>query len=153
MNYPRRKALPHDVPFWVNSAEEVYFITVCCEPRGVNQLAKTQIAEKIFESVRFRNEQRIWFVSLMVLMPDHLHALVSFPEHKQTIVERIGNWKRWTATQFGIRWQSGFFEHRVRSEKEREEKANYIAHNPVRAGLVADAGEWSYVWRAAGNRW
>src|SRR5688572_26730299 len=109
MNHPRRETLPHNVPLWVNPHEEVYFITVCCAQRGVNQLAEEKVAREIFESVRFRNEQGIWFVSLMLLMPDHLHALVSFPQHKQTIVERVGNWKRWMATRLKISWQSGFF--------------------------------------------
>jgi putative transposase len=149
MQYARRRALPHEVPLWVKPPEEVYFITVCCEERGLNQLAREGIAKEIFESVRFRNEQNIWFVSLMVLMPDHLHALVSFPPHKQTIIDRVGNWKRWTATQFKISWQSGFFEHRIRSKEEREAKSAYVLLNPVRAGLVNDPNEWPYVWRAA----
>ena len=148
MKHPKRVTPPHNVPLWVNPNEEVYFITICCEERGINQLANENVARKIFESVRFRNEQSIWFASLALLMPDHLHALVSFPQHQQTIVERVGNWKRWTATQLRIRWQSGFFEHRIRSEEERAAKLAYILQNPVRAGLVSDPNDWCYVWRA-----
>ena len=42
-------------------------------------------------------------------------------------------------------WQKNFFDHRLRSEEEWEEKTHYIRQNPVRAGLVGSAEEWPYV--------
>ena len=40
---------------------------------------------------------------------------------------------------------AGFFEHRLRSDAEFNEKASYIRMNPVRTGLVALPGLWPYV--------
>lgn len=80
-----------------------------------------------------------------MLMPDHLHALLSFPSD-QTMVSVIRSWKRYTAKQLDIIWQSGFFDHRIRNDENSEEKAHYIRMNPVRKGLVNDASDWPYVW-------
>lgn len=68
---------------------------------------------------------------------------------RETISERVSNWKRWLATQHRIQWQGGFFEHRLRSFESREEKAHYILQNPVRAGLAQKAEDWPFVWISA----
>jgi hypothetical protein len=31
---PQRKNLPHDRPLWLRPEDEIFFIAVCCEPRG-----------------------------------------------------------------------------------------------------------------------
>jgi hypothetical protein len=41
-----------------------------------------------------------------------------------------------------------FFDHRLRREEKLSEKADYILHNPVRAGLVNDWHEWPHLWMA-----
>src|SRR6266576_2958750 len=76
---PHRKALPHSVPWGVRPQPGIFFITVCCKPRLKNQLCTPQVALELFDSIEFRNRKGIWYVHLVVLMPDHLHALASFP--------------------------------------------------------------------------
>ena len=76
-------------------------------------------------------------------MPDHLHGIVIFFQQFQ-MQKAVANWKRWLATQKGIRWQDGFFDHRLRSLESAEQKADYIRLNPVRAGLVEDPAQWPY---------
>jgi REP element-mobilizing transposase RayT len=41
-------------------------------------------------------------------------------------------------------WQKGFFDHVLRSEESYSEKWLYVVENPVRKGLVKQAGEWSF---------
>ena len=41
-------------------------------------------------------------------------------------------------------WQSGFFDHILRSDESYAGKWNYVRNNPVRAGLVATADQWPY---------
>ena len=60
----------------------------------------------------------------------------------------VSQWKEWTAKQLGIQWQTDFFEHRLRGEEGLRQKVDYILHNPVRKGLVANAEDWPYVWFA-----
>ncbi|MBI3882431.1 MAG: hypothetical protein HY301_20525 [Verrucomicrobia bacterium] len=152
MNIPDRQRLPHDPPLWVDPSKEVYFISVNCEPRGKNQLATPEAAREIFQTIEFRQRRFDWFVCLALLMPDHLHALLSFPPGAKPFKERIEDWKNWTAKHPGIAWQRDFFEHRIRREESATEKSQYILQNPVRAGLVKSPEEWPFIWFHDGER-
>ena len=139
-----RKTHLHDAPIWVDPARSDYFITICCRERGTDQLCQPETSRALLDSVRFYRQQQRWFPSLFLIMPDHLHMIVSFGyEHEMTRV--VQAWKRYHARQTGIRWQDEFFEHRLRGEKGVDEKAAYILQNPVRAGLVCAEGEWPHV--------
>jgi hypothetical protein len=96
---PTRKHLPHDVPNWIDPTQE---------PRGTNHLAKPKIWEAILASVAFREQCGDWSWRLILAMPDHLHGIVIFSQQFQ-MQKAVANWKRWLATQKGIRWQDGFF--------------------------------------------
>jgi len=141
-----RAHLPHDVPLWVDPAKEVYYLTINCQQRGLNQLATPSIAPALLETVAFRQKLGLWFAYLFLVMPDHVHALVSFPPSKRTIQGVVTDWKRWTARHPGVKWQKDFFEHRLRTDKCARQKSDYILGNPVRAGLVTKPGDWPYVW-------
>ena len=143
-----RKTLPHDPPLRIDPAREIWFITVNTQPRGRNQLATPQIWPFLVESIERRVTTGIWWVHLFVAMPDHCHALMSFgPETR--IKKTIADWKRWVATQRGIRWQIDFFDHRLRQDESYDEKYAYTLNNPVRAGLVASPEQWPFLWRPA----
>jgi putative transposase len=112
-----RKRLPHEVPLFVDIREAVYFITICCAERGRNELATPGIAQRLYDSFLYQNAQRVWYAHLFVLMPDHMHGLLSFPGTGQPIKETVRLWKHWTAAKLGIKWQRDFFEHRLRHEE------------------------------------
>jgi REP element-mobilizing transposase RayT len=80
VDVPRRKSLPHSPPDWVRANEAVFFITICCQPRGVNQLCHDEVAQRILESVAFRHRRGDWWMQICLLMPDHVHLLASFPD-------------------------------------------------------------------------
>jgi putative transposase len=141
---PDRRSLPHDAPSWVKPGS-LFFITIFCTPREANQLCTTETAASIFESVRHHNEINAWHAQLVVLMPDHLHALIAFPADRP-MSTTVRNWKRVLARTNHIQWQRDFSDLRLRSDESWEEKAAYIRLNPVRAGLVTDASMWPYVW-------
>ena len=142
---PQRKSLPHNLPSWVHPETAVFFITICCSPRGKDQLCRQEISAGIFESVAFRQLRGDWWVQLLLLMPDHLHALISFPSNMD-MTTTISQWKEFLAKKLGIHWQRDFFDHRLRSDESLRDKADYILQNPVRRGLVARTEDWSYVW-------
>jgi putative transposase len=130
---------------WVRPEDAVFFITICCQPKGQNQLCNHEIAAGIFESVTFRHERGDWWMDVLLLMPDHLHMLASFPSEK-AMTTTIGQWKEFTAKRLGIEWQRDYFDHRLRREESVREKTDYILNNPVRRGLVASAEAWPFVW-------
>jgi len=137
--------LPHAQPSWVRS-DALHFITLCALPRGANTLCRRPVAENLWTSVRHYAELGKWSPALLLLMPDHLHALMTFGEN-QSSVRTLTAWKRYTARAFGVTWQESFFEHRLRHDESWRAKSAYIEMNPVRAGLVASADEWPYLWR------
>jgi mono/diheme cytochrome c family protein/REP element-mobilizing transposase RayT len=126
---------------------EIFFVTICCTPRGKNQLRSSEIARAIFDSIEFRNQNETWYAHLVCMMPDYLHALISFPCQKP-MRQIIADWKRFLATRLRIDWQRDFFDHRLRKKESYREKADYIRANPVRAGLVSQSDEWPYFWMA-----
>jgi putative transposase len=152
MDVPRRKRLPHEIPSWVDPRKAIYFISINCEARSKNQLALTDVSNKIFETVRHRQEKFLWWPYLFLLMPDHLHGLFSFPPSDKPSRLVVSKWKEWTAKEIGIVWQRDFFEHRLRKDESHIEKANYILQNPVRKGLVTRPEDWPFVYFGDGER-
>jgi REP element-mobilizing transposase RayT len=86
----------------------------------------------------------------MLLMPDHLHALVQVPERRK-LSHAIASWKSYLAKNLGISWHHGFFDHRIRRSESLNEKWNYIEMNPVRAGFVTQPKDWPHRWAPEGG--
>ncbi len=152
MEIPRRKTLPHEIPSWVDPQKEIYFISINCKERFRNQLALPDVSERLFETVRHRQEHFLWWPYLFLLMPDHLHALLSFPPSGKPLKLVVSKWKEWTAKELGIVWQRDFFEHRLRHDESRPEKADYILQNPVRRKLVARPEDWPFIYFGDGEK-
>ena len=152
MDTRQRKTLPHEIPLWVDPQKEIYFITINCQLRETRQLATNEMAAALFGTVRHRQEEGLWWPHIFLLMPDHLHALISFPPSGKPIKLIVRKWKEWTAKTLGLHWQRDFFEHRLRRDESRREKADYILQNPVRKKLVARPEEWPFVYFADGAR-
>ena len=142
----RRKVLPHRPPLRIDTSREVWFITINTQPRGKNQLATAERWAELKESVEHRQQRGIWWPHLFLAMPDHCHALFSFPVGSPAMEKTIADWKHWIAFRTGVAWQRGFFDHRLRHNESFEEKASYIRNNPVRANLAINAEEWPYRW-------
>ena len=143
--------MPHEIPPWVDPQREIYFITINCKLREANQLATDRIAQALFETVRHRQEQGLWWPYVFLLMPDHVHSLISFPPSDKPIQLIVSKWKEWTAKALGIGWQRDFFEHRLRHEESRRDKADYILRNPVRKSLADRPDAWPFVYFADGQ--
>jgi len=143
-----RKTLPHATPRWLDPSREIFFITISARPRGLNQLANPQVTPALLSTIEHRHSRGEWFAYLFLFMPDHVHALLSFPPNGSSMQETIGRWKRWTACRHDIDWQRDFFDHRLRHDESAIEKSEYILQNPVRAGLIEKGSDWPYIWKA-----
>lgn len=147
MKHPKRKDLKHELPSWLDLRGQIFFITICCEKRGMNSLCRADITHKLLDTVRFRHEKGLWNSRIWLLMPDHCHALLTIPPDGKPLKSLISEWKAWTCKKFKIQWQSNFFDHRLRSDESLDEKMNYILNNPVRQGYVQNYSEWEYSWK------
>jgi len=101
-----------------------------------------------------------------VLMPNHVHAVLWFPEAgqlssfmhewKRQSSLNIRQWYRENADHYllasgegGRFWQPKYYSFEIYGREKLEEKLTYLHHNPVRAGLVERATDWQ--WSSA--RW
>ncbi|MBI2513097.1 MAG: transposase [Opitutae bacterium] len=141
---PQRRTLHHAPPTWVANGS-LFFVTICAETRGVNSLCTDPTGPRLLDSARDYQERQTWWLKLFLLMPDHLHMLVGFPADR-AMATVIRAWKSYQTRALGVRWQSGFFDHRLRSDESEDAKTEYIRMNPVRAGLVARTEDWRFVW-------
>lgn len=139
---PNRKWLGHAVPSWVEHG--IFFITINGERHGDDDLVSGTTADVIRDAALFYHGAR-WWIHLWLIMPDHVHALVSFPQ-AESMIKVVSDWKRFVSRKTGIGWQKGFFDHRLRKEESFDEKAHYIRMNPVRAGLVPSPKRCPHVW-------
>ncbi len=85
-----------------------------------------------------------------VLMPDHWHCLIRL-EHEAGVSQVVGHAKGGSAYRLGHRfphlrpiWQPAFHDHALRRDEDAPACVRYLLDNPVRAGLVADAGRYPY---------
>ena len=140
----RHRHLDHEVPFWVTENPDL-FITICTQPRGTNQLCLPEAGNEVLNAIEYYHVRNRWFCHIAVLMPDHIHFLLSFPD-VPSYARVVGEWKKYLVKKCGIAWQENFFDHRIRGEDGDKYKSDYIWENPVRAGLIEKAEDWPYTW-------
>src|SRR5438552_3797427 len=104
-----RRSLPHDPPHFIASSDDLFFITICCQARRINQLCLPDTAGAIFAAARHYYDMQYWSIPLLLVMPDHLHMLVSFSGNV-AMTKTVRNWKRYVAAQHKIQWQRDFFD-------------------------------------------
>jgi REP element-mobilizing transposase RayT len=134
--------LYHGIPSWV-SAGAVFHIRLRCAAENPVPMTESSLAFRIIESVRFYEDQKKWYVTLFLLMPDHLHALLSF-SGVQGMARIISDWKRFHSNNNGVVWQDNFFDHRIRNDDELIKKAAYIRKNPPAKGLCGKDDDWPW---------
>jgi len=137
-----RKLLDHTTHF-AGRFGAVYFITICCEQRGRNQLCHEKTATVLLDTANIYHERGRWNLNLLLLMPDHLHALIGI-DGPRLAFTTDSPLQEITAKLARIKWQRNFFDHRLRHDESLTEKFAYICQNPVRAGLIQNEADWPY---------
>ena len=106
---------------------------------------------------------RPFSIEAMVLLPDHLHLLMTLPEGDDDYASRLrqvkshftrgylaagGNEQPRSASRVAKRrrgvWQRWFWEHRIRDERDHWQHVQYILFNPVKHGYVACPHAWAW---------
>lgn len=123
----------------------LHFVTFSCHHR--DPLLANPHSRDVFEQTLER--VRRWygfFVSGYVVMPEHIHLLISEPE-RSTLAVALQMLKQNTAHQLrppegSPFWQPRYYDFNVWSEDKRVEKLRYIHRNPVKRGLVERPEDW-----------
>lgn len=116
----------------------IVFLTVCSEGRK-QIFAGADSAERIVSAWR---EAKSWFVGRYVIMPDHIHLFCApgvVP--REPLKQWIRYWKnlasrKWPRPGEHPIWQRDFWDTQLRRQENYDEKWEYVAQNPVRAGFV-----------------
>jgi putative transposase len=121
---------------------------------GAFYLRQPAIADMIVEAIEYNARVLGHFVlHAFAVMPNHVHLLVtpaiSLPKLTRSLkgitAKRANTILALTGKAF---WQEENYDHLVRDQREFEPVRHYIEENPVRVGLVNDAGQ--YRWSSAG---
>jgi putative transposase len=138
-----KRTLHHKVPPWIGDGE-VFHVRIRAAQDNTVSLTQPDVANALLQSVSHYESLQKWHCRVFLLMPDHLHALLAFPIEPGMSLT-IRSWKAYHAKTCGVKWQTNYFDHRIRSSDELERKALYIRQNPVVKGLCGSAGEWRWV--------
>ena len=141
---PHPKRLYHTVPPWVREGA-LFHIRIRVASLQPIPLTEPALATRLIAAAQHYHEHQRWFCRLFLLMPDHLHALLAFPMTAQ-MSRVIGDWKRFTAQNSGILWQSNYFDHRLRDDRKSTETYAYIQRNPLARRLCAEDQPWPWQW-------
>src|SRR5712691_8247762 len=128
-------------------ARDLHFVTFSCHHR--EPLLGTPRARDVFENVFER--VRCWYgfyVCGYVVMPEHVHLLISEPERGQLSLA-LQMLKQNVARESRLPegnpfWLPRYYDFNVPSEAKRVEKLRYIHRNPVRRGLVEKPEDWKW---------
>jgi putative transposase len=144
---------------------DLHFITFSCYER--RPVLQTVRARNLFVKILAEVRQRYDFLLVgYVLMPDHVHLLISEPSKStpstvvQVLKQRVSRAlrrkkRRKSEQQLPLRfadsptlprrfWQRRFYDFNVWSHAKKKEKLQYMHANPVKSGLVTDAKDWPW---------
>ena len=122
----------------------LHFITFSCYRQ--QKKLNTALARDWF--VTNLERTRTWYgfyVVAFVVMPEHVHLLISEPERK-TLTIAIQMLKQAVSRKLGKGqfWQIRYFDDLVMTEDHRGKAMVYIHRNPVKRGLVVRPEDWKW---------
>ena len=133
-----------------HQSKQTHFLTISCCRRQSN------LQEPCLRDLFLRNLERTrvrygLLVYGFVVMPEHVHLLVSEPE-KDLLADavhclKLAVAKRAAAVGPSVLlpfWQKRYYDHNVRYYEKFVEKLRYIHRNPARRGLVERPEDWAW---------
>jgi putative transposase len=133
-----------------------FFFTATTADRRSSVLV--DYADLLRQALRVIRRERPFLIDAVVVLPDHLHTIITLPPGD---ADFSGRWRRFKSlftrltVASGFRcernrrgeyalWQRRFWEHTIRDESDFARHADYIHYNPVRHGFVSQASDWPH---------
>jgi putative transposase len=145
MAQPGRNSSPENI---LNPART--FFTTTKTSMGRRLLQSERNAEVLIDVLRSLVAERKFTLHDFVIMPDHLHLLLTV-EREMTVEKAMqlikGRFSHRLSYEYGHKgevWQRGFSEMQVMNGESMAQHREYIAMNPVKAGLVDSPEKYPY---------
>jgi putative transposase len=133
-----------------------FFFTATLADRRSRALVEN--VEALRTAVRETRVSRPFSIEAVVVLPDHLHIVMTLPEGDVDYPTRWSLIKRRftdTIVKSGalvtrhrngeiVLWQRRFWEHTIRDDTDFERHVDYIHFNPVKHGLVSRVCDWPH---------
>lgn len=133
-----------------------FFFTVVLADRTSKLL--TEQIDRLRQAYRVVQERRPFETIAICILPDHIHAVWTLPEHDSDFATR------WSLIKTGFSravdaaprsrsqvskrekgiWQRRYWEHAIRDDADLERHVDYIHFNPVKHGHVERVADWAY---------
>jgi putative transposase len=127
---------------------DLHFLTFSCYHRQP-LLAKPEARRAFEEALERARNWYGFYVTGYVVMPEHVHLLISEPERKtlpiviQMLKQAVTRRLR-TLHSDGAFWQRRYYDFNVSGESKRVEKLRYMHRNPVERSLVEKPEDWTW---------
>lgn len=124
-----------------------YFFTVTLRDRRSNALVRHIDALRLsWGAAAVRLPHRVVAV---VVLPDHLHAVIEMRDGKDDYSRlwqeiKKGFTRRVSTHQLPSPWQARFWEHTLRDAADLQAHVDYVHINPVKHGLVGQVCDWPW---------
>jgi putative transposase len=124
---------------------QTHFITFSCYHR-VARLKNERVCTAFLESLERMRQQYEFCVYGYVLMPEHVHLLISEPVIGTIarVIQALKISVVRNTSGTGTLWQKRYYDHNVRNYKSFMEKLRYIHRNPVKRGLCKASVDWKW---------
>jgi putative transposase len=133
-----------------------FFFTVTLADRRSKVLVDH--VDLLRNALRVARQERPFVIDAIVILPDHLHPILTLPPGDSDFPER---WRRikghFSSALIGAStllkrrpngglalWQRRFWEHTIRDESDFAQQVDYIHFNPVKHALVQRVRDWPY---------
>jgi putative transposase len=133
-----------------------FFFTLTLDDRRSSALVKyVALLRAAFRETR---SERPFSIDAIVILPDHLHTILTLPPNDPDFSNRLRRIKgRFTRSvvaagvpvssdhrgEYSL-WQKRFWEHTIRDDRDFERCVDYIHYNPVKHRLVSTPSEWPH---------
>lgn len=133
-----------------------FFFTVTLEDRRSSALIDH--IDLLRAAFRVTRSERPFTIDAVVVLPDHLHAIMTLPFDD---FDYSGRWRRIKSHftrqvvarglavernrkgEYAL-WQRRYWEHTIRNEKDFGRHFDYVHFNPVKHGLVSRVCDWPH---------
>jgi putative transposase len=133
-----------------------YFFTVTLADRSSTALVEH--IDALRAAVRTTKAAHPFTIDAVVVLPDHLHIVMTLPAGDANFSSRLSLIKRRFTSAVALSgapvprhhngehavWQRRFWEHTIRDERDFERHVDYIHFNPVKHGFVARVRDWPH---------